>query len=256
MAIFLDDGTRLRRLTSTQQRELGQPVVVDSWLVHDGQARAINAHCARFSASVQAAGIDGVDAFWHRALSVVPPTGSWFPRVEADERGRLLLRMRTAPPLQAEARLWVAGEDRRRSPCVKGPDLPELLDLRAQALDHGANEAVLTRGGIVVEGATTCLLWWEGNTLCRPDPRLPSLPGITSGLVIQQARVLGIDVADRSVTPQDLQGREVWALNALHGLRPVTGWADAAIQPGPSRHAPQWRDWLSSQRRALPPRRR
>jgi hypothetical protein len=34
----------------------------------------------------------------------------------------------------------------------------------------------------------------------------------------------GLDVREEDVRPDDLMGVQLWALNALHGIRGVTGW--------------------------------
>jgi len=57
----------------------------------------------------------------------------------------------------------------------------------------------------------------------------------------------------REVAPlADLDGAEVWALNALHGIRIVTRWVDGpgvAEQPG---RLAAWRARLDALRRPLP----
>ena len=72
----------------------------------------------------------------------------------------------------------------------------------------------------MLEGGTTSLLWWREGTLCAPPPRAPVLPGITRSLLLAHAAA----VAFENVTPADLAGLEVWAVNALYGIRPVTAW--------------------------------
>jgi Amino-transferase class IV len=241
----------------------------DSWLVAHGRVRALDRHQLRFARACAAAvsagpgrfpGPGDLAGFWSAVVAGLPRTGCWFPRVELAGPGtpELRLLLRPAPPLGTTARLWLGDTaDRRRVPRRKGPDLHRLTTLRDRAVAAGADDALLTTpGGIVLEGATTSLLWWEDGRLCFPSPTLRTLPGVTSGLLADRACELGIPVARRRVTVAGLAGREVWAVNALHGLRPVTGWAGSAAgpgaEPGAARRAPAWQRWLQQAADPLP----
>jgi hypothetical protein len=48
------------------------------------------------------------------------------------------------------------------------------------------------------------------------------------------------------VTPAELNGLEVWTVNALHGVRPVVAWVNADSVPGPGTRAPQWQARLDA----------
>ena len=243
-----------------------EPVAAaDSWLVANGRVRALDRHQFRFGRACAAAGRtrpgrapgpDDLAEFWSAVVARLPRTGCWFPRVELAGPGRPELRLlvRPAPPLRTTARLWLGDTaDRRRAPRRKGPDLHRLTALRDRAVAAGADDALLTTpGGVVLEGATTSLLWWEDGRLCLPAPGLRTLPGITSGLLTDRARELGIPVVRRRVTVAGLAGREMWAVNALHGLRPVTGWDDSGAGPGAATRAPAWRRWLQEASALLP----
>jgi branched-subunit amino acid aminotransferase/4-amino-4-deoxychorismate lyase len=233
----------------------------DSWLVDEGAVRAIDRHRARFAAAcVDACAprsvIGGLDAFWAAVLAALPRRGRWFPRVEAlgPDAGTLALRIRPAPAPGATVRLWLGDPvDRRLVPRRKGPDLEDLVRRRGRAVVAGADEALLTTGGgLVLEGATTSLLWWEDGRLCLPAPGLRVLPGVTSGLLVERARELGVEVRRRRAPVARLAGREVWAVNALHGIRPVVNWPGEGVPVGPVEQAPGWRDWLHGLAGRLP----
>jgi len=83
-----------------------------------------------------------------------------------------------------------------------------------------------------VDRANASVLWWEDDTLCLPPPRLPVLPGVTVALVQERARREGIPVAHRERTVAGLDGREVWLVNALHGIRPVVQWSGRPLEAG------------------------
>ncbi|MCX4764493.1 aminotransferase class IV [Streptomyces sp. NBC_01275] len=233
-------------------------LVADSWLVRDGRMRGPDRHRERFLRSC--AECDGPPLrrlleFWQDMTAALPRTGDWFPRVELTaESPELRLLLRPAPPLGSEVRLWAAGQpDPRAVPRRKGPDLAALAQVRRRAADRGAQEAVLvTPSGVVLESATASVLWWEDDTLCLPAARLPVLPGVTMGLVRERAVRLGVPVAHRERALAELDGREVWLVNALHGIRPVTGWTGEAMTAGPATRAAEWREWLDGLMQPLP----
>ncbi|MET8075089.1 aminotransferase class IV [Streptomyces sp. NPDC005303] len=235
-------------------------LVADSWLVRDGRVRGLERHRERF---LRACGeVDGPPLrrlleFWRDLTDALPRTGEWFPRVElAGGAKELRLLLRQAPPLRAAVRVWATGQyDPRSVPRRKGPDLAALARVRERASGAGAEEAVLVApSGSVLEATTAGVLWWEDDTLCLPPPRLPVLPGVTVALVQERAAREGIPVAHRERTVAELDGLEVWLVNALHGIRPVTGWTGGSLKAAPAARAPEWRAWLDGIMEPLPDR--
>jgi branched-subunit amino acid aminotransferase/4-amino-4-deoxychorismate lyase len=128
-----------------------------------------------------------------------------------------------------------------------------LAGLRAWAARADCQEALLvSKAGLVLEAAHASVLWWEGGRLCAPDQRLSVLDGVTSGLILARAVDLGVPVAFRRRPPNRLTAREVWLVNALHGIRPVTRWAGAPVLAGPADRAPAWQAWLDGLAEPLP----
>ena len=85
-----------------------------------------------------------------------------------------------------------------------------------------------------------------------PANDIERIDGVTIRSVITLATALGVDVLYESVKPADLDGLEVWALNALHGIRIVTKWIDGpetAEEPG---RLTTWQKRLDALRRPLP----
>jgi branched-subunit amino acid aminotransferase/4-amino-4-deoxychorismate lyase len=230
----------------------GQVRIVDSWLVAEGQVRAFEAHAGRFSAAC--AELFGIETgqtreFMRAAAARLPAQGRWFPRAElvlACGTPRLQLWIRPAPPPGRTVRLWLpATPDTRTCPRIKGPDLDWLARQREAAVAAGADEAVLvSRAGRVLEGSTTSILWWRDDKLCAPGDDAGVLPGITRSVLLDAAAASGVPIAFGSPWPAELAGLEVWAVNALHGIRPVTGWVGADIEPGPARRAARWQRHL------------
>ena len=253
----------------------GPLLVADSWLVDNGAVRGLERHYQRFAAACAArrpatAGPAGVDGFLAAVRRVLPSTGRWFPRAElADAAGsdaagsdaagagdprdpgipvRLSLLVRPAPAPAPTGKLWIYhGPDPRRLPWWKGPDLPALAGLHGRASQAGADDALLTAAdGVLLEAAYSSVLWWEAGTLCVPADGLPVLPGVTVSLIRDRAAALGVPVKGVRRHPEDLDGCEVWMVNALHGIRAVTELAGCTAQPGPATRAPVWRRWLES----------
>ena len=232
----------------------------DSWLVDDGRTLALDLHRARFSDTVMARGFDGVNVpeFWDSVIGAIPTEGAWFPRVElVSRRGGTLLRYRhrAAPERALSATLTtLAGSDPRRAPRLKGPDLRALVAARASAQDRGADAAViLSPDGFIVEGTTSSIVWWVDDELCIVDHELPRVASVTERSLIALALALGVRVSEQRARPADLNGREVWALGALHGVRIVTRWVDGPETAELPARLRLWRDRLDALRKPLFP---
>lgn len=232
-------------------------LAADSWLVDDGRVRALDLHRERFASAAGGVDPDELAAFWAAVVARLPRSGAWFPRVELRRvRDALELRMLDRPAPDRARSVRVAthpGRDPRTAPTVKGPDLAAMLRVRTEAQDRGADEAVLLGpAGEIVEGSTTCLAWWRGDALGIPAADLARIDSVTLRSVLALATALGVDVLHEHAAPAELDGHEVWALNALHGIRIVTAWVDGprlAEEPGRLR---LWRDRLEALRRPLP----
>lgn len=220
-----------------------QPLVADSWLVDNARTLALPLHLERFSRSVIERAPERameLDEFLATVLTRIPTHGAWFPRIEFVERRGAVgfsYRERTAPVRHRSVRLaTLDAPDPRRHPTVKGPDLERMLAARTSVQSRGADEAVILSGkGFVVEGAYSALLWWRGDTLCLPDLALPRVDSVTARSVVALATARSTDVVYEYVEPHGLEGLEVWAASALHGIRIATRWVDGpdlAERPG------------------------
>ena len=226
----------------------------DSWLVTDGSALALDLHRSRFLAAAP-----GGEQFWHDAIAAIPAEGDWFPRVEQHSDGRFLFRQRSAPELRRSLVLTThRGADPRRVPSVKGPDLDAMRRLRTAAQEEGADEAViLSPDGYVVESSQSALAWWRGSILCTPPAEFARCDSVTARSLLGLAQALGVDLLEEAVTPAELDGTEIWALNALHGPRIVTAWSEPSGADGPQPaelpgRLTLWRERLARLRHPLP----
>jgi hypothetical protein len=251
-------------------------LAADSWLVTDGRVLALGLHRMRFLDAVaelaERRGLSSevdpldVEAFWDASIAQIPRAGDWFPRVELrvqHEAAEFSFRLRAAPERYRSIVLATHhGGDPRTEPWIKGPDLEAMTRLRTEAQARGADEAVLLGridDGVddgperyVAEGSTTCLAWWTGDALSVPSIDLPRIDSVTLRSVLALATATGVDVLHDTVLPGQLEGLEVWALNALHGIRIVTAWVDGpttAEQPG---RLDVWRAQLDALRKPLP----
>ena len=137
---------------------------------------------------------------------------------------------------------------------MKGPDLEAMVRLRTAVHKEGAGDAViLSPDGYLADGTTTCLAWWRGDALVIPDDAIERIDSVTLRSVLALATATGVDILRESARPEDLDGCEVWALNALHGIRIVTSWIDGPTRRRRTRSA---RDLAPAARRpaTAPPR--
>ncbi|MFB2555111.1 aminotransferase class IV [Herbiconiux liangxiaofengii] len=221
----------------------------------------------------------GAERFWGAAIGRLRSYGgsALFPRVElalldadgaagspagarapgdpapaAADLLELRLRVRLAPRLRTSTVLATHdGPDPRTTPRLKGPDLEPLLALRAAALDDGADELVLLRDGLVVDGSTSALLWWRGETLVAPASDLPRVASVTARSIRLIATATGVPVVEERARPADLEGCEVWSVSALHGITVVEGWVGGPTLVARPTRAASWRRRLAALSRPL-----
>ncbi len=243
------NGTALAPLEIDSQVPL---FVADSWLTVDGATVALDRHFARFAASADAQGlVRPVDDFLAAVRAALPTTGQWFPRIELTVRGELQLNLRAAPERTDSVTLWSASDDPRTEPAIKGPDIAALERLREQARSAGATEAViLDAEGYIIDGATTCLLWWRDGALTSPPPQFTRVNSVTVSVVNDIAREQGVSLAIEAATPASLEECEVWAVNALHGIRPATAWVNGPRTTVDENRLASWRRVYGDLRRS------
>jgi branched-subunit amino acid aminotransferase/4-amino-4-deoxychorismate lyase len=235
----------------------GHTLVADSWRVDNAQAVALPRHEARFGASARAFDIDEstLTSFFTQVRAHIPRSGSWFPRIElAHTPGgpTLRYRERVAPAWSEEVVLAVAENDPRSNPLTKGPDLEALLALRASVGSRGATEALIVASdGTLVEGAYSTLMVWpdDADALVVVPHDVPRIPSITESVLVDHAKVLGIDVLERRLRLDDLESAEVWVVSALHGIRLATSVIDGPeLRRDPDRRTEWQRAWWGAAR--------
>ena len=243
-------------------------LVADSFRVRvrDGVAevRGFSAHLDRFRDTVgralgaestsgaapaaeEASAAEQLDAFLGAARARIAEAGAGFPRLELwrepDGHTSFSLAIRPLPPLRETIELRSAGVIALAHPDRKGPGIARL---GALAQELGAEPLLLSPAGTVREGATTSLVYWldgdeDGNEATgRVIADTERVASVTERLL----RAAAAGTARRSITegratPAQLLGCEVWAVNALHGIRPVTR-LDGAELPAPHAARLRW----------------
>jgi aminodeoxychorismate lyase len=77
---------------------------------------------------------------------------------------------------------------------------------RAEADTAGADEALLLNtDGFVVEGASSNLLWIDGDTICTPPLAAGILPGVTRGVVMEICEQLGLKTREANIAADELK---------------------------------------------------
>ncbi|MGJ0204692.1 aminotransferase class IV [Leucobacter sp. gxy201] len=232
----------------TAATSAGELLVADSFRVRiddaSGRAevRGFPLHLDRFRAGVveaiggaeaeNAVGTDWFERVCDPFLASTPERisrgGAGFPRLELRTDRELEarrdaapfaldLRVRPLPALGRRVDLVSAAFENARTPWVKGPNLA-----RHTALNRtiGAEALLLGDAGEALEGATTAIVWWDDGALCVVES--PSrVASVCEALITVIAEHAGVAVHRATIAPAQLAAHEVWALNALHGIRPV-----------------------------------
>ncbi len=99
--------------------------------------------------------------------------------------------------------------------------LPNILAME-QAREQGAHEALLQRGDLVLEGASSNLFIVEGQRLIAPVSSHAILSGTTSQLIKNIAVQQGISFVNQDISYTRLiAADEVWISSSTRGLVPV-----------------------------------
>lgn len=216
------------------------------------EVRGFSLHLERFRASVAEVFSTGPgDEWWDRVFEPflreaperIARGGEGFPRLEARtagigtagaaDRGTapvLDVRIRPLPPLGTEIALRSASGAPLASPRVKGPNISSLARLNREL---GAEALLLDAEGRVREGATTSLLWWQGDVLCMAASH-DRVASVTERLLLRLAEQGGVEIRGCAATPAEIARHEAWAVNALHGIRTVSA-IDGEALPEPDR---------------------
>jgi D-alanine transaminase len=141
-------------------------------------------------------------------------------------------------------------EDIRWDRCdIKSIALLGNVLLRQEAADRGADEALLTRDGLLLEGSSSSVFLCVGGTLVTPPNSHRILPGTSRDAVLELAEGwLPCEIAD--VEARDIAScEEVWIASAGRGVLPVTMVDGEPV--GSGRPGPLWSEMYARLQRHL-----
>ncbi len=144
-------------------------------------------------------------------------------------------------------------EDFRWGRCdIKSTMLLANVLMKQAATEAGANEAIITRAGEVLEGSSTSVFVIVDGALLTPPNSQRILPGTTRDAVLELAHgKLPIEI--RSVGVDELfRAEEVWIAAATRDVLPVTRINDCRIGDGnPGPHWQRMMEWFAADRKRL-----
>jgi len=141
-------------------------------------------------------------------------------------------------------------EDIRWDRCdIKSIALLGNVLLRQEAADRGADEALLVRNGLLLEGSSSSVFLCVGGTLVTPPNSHRILPGTSRDAVIELARGWR-SVVVREIAVSEIEGcDELWVASAGRGVLPVTTVDGRPV--GTGRPGPLWREMYDRLQRHL-----
>jgi D-alanine transaminase len=108
---------------------------------------------------------------------------------------------------------------------------------RQQAVDAGADDAILIRDGYVTEASVSSVIIVEDDVLITRSNGPELLPGTTRQLVLDLATEAGLSYREEAVSEQRLRtADELWLMSAGRGIVPVTRLDGSPVgdgKPGP-----------------------
>lgn len=124
---------------------------------------------------------------------------------------------------------------------IKSNSLLGNVLVRQQAADAGADEAILLRDGMAIEGSTSNLFVASNGAVRTPPLGSTILPGVTRQVVLKLLAALEIPASETHIDERALRAAdEIWIASSTREVRPVTqldgdkvGHGDSKGKPGP-----------------------
>jgi D-alanine transaminase len=137
------------------------------------------------------------------------------------------------PEIRARGLNAITVEDFRWGRCdIKVTGLLANVLMKQQAVEAGAEEAILVRDGEVLEGASTSVFVIRDGVLITPPDSHRILPGTTREVALELAAPL-MRIEIRSIGLHELRSAdEVWLSSATRDVLPVTKIDDKPIGGG------------------------
>jgi len=198
--------------------------VFETIRVRDGWAPLLSRHAARLDRTCRALHLPGPDQPLDQIVTPWLGEGDLVVRVQVG-RGGASVQTREVPP---------AGLLDIIVPDVPHAAYPFKVVARGRfhaaleaATAAGADDALLvTAEGVVAEGTSWSIFWWEGERLATPPLRLGILPGIARARVMEL-----VATVERECGAADLVGSSLFATNAVRGLVPIERLNGVTLPP-------------------------
>lgn len=144
------------------------------------------------------------------------------------------------PALREQGVAAVIRDDIRWLRCdIKSTALIAAVLLRQSAEEAGAEEAILVRDGLALEGSTSNLFMVRDERLITPPKGSLLLAGITRELVLELAVLAEIAIEERNIALEELRrADEIWISSSTRELMPVTQLDGSPV--GDGRPGPWW----------------
>jgi len=135
----------------------------------------------------------------------------------------------------------VLRDDIRWGRCdIKSVALLAAVLLRQDASEQDADEAILVRDGLAVEGSTSNLFVVRDGELLTPPTGPALLAGVTRALTLELARDAGLRCRECDIHAESLRGAdEIWITSSTREIMPVTRLDGATVGAGTP--GPVWR---------------
>ncbi len=110
--------------------------------------------------------------------------------------------------------------------------LPNIL-LRQTAIDEGAQEAILVRGGEVTEGSASNIFIVIDGVIKTPPKSSRLLPGVTRDLIVELAKNNGIQCIEANFSRTELEAAdEIWMSSSMKEVMPIVKLNDEIVGDG------------------------
>jgi 4-amino-4-deoxychorismate lyase len=227
----------------------------ETMLLRDGQVRCLADHYARLLLGCERLGIvpPGIDIIQSDIVKILRVANEGVLKLILT-RGAGGRGYRSMPSLQPTRMLslhalpaadnapgitarWCDTRLARNTQLAGIKHLNRIEQVLAQNEWHDATIAeglMLDTEGELICATAANIFFFSERTLVTPDLRFSGIRGVMRGQILSMARLLKIDVEERSVWPQELAAAsEVFVTNAIRGLRPVVRLDAQTWQVGP-----------------------
>lgn len=110
--------------------------------------------------------------------------------------------------------------------------LPNIL-LRQTAIDEGAQEAILVRGGEVTEGSASNIFIVIDGIIKTPPKSSRLLPGVTRDLIVELAKNNGMQCIEANFSRTELEAAdEIWMSSSMKEVMPIVKLNDEIVGDG------------------------